>query len=165
MGVIPKIKENLPRLQKKERLNNVFSVKIRWKLLKEAKSLLTWGEVSLIQQPLITSSVRMSIGQRRNVIMPINNSMCVCIHVCLCVCFCVWYYVLFDWAGAQLCSKSPWWIQHTLARGVCPLLHSMWSFFRYTLLICLLHSYVQSILHHLHPPHTLTLYVLLSLII
>lgn len=93
--------------KKEKRLNNVFSVKIRWKLLKEAKSLLTWGEVSLIQQPLLTSSVTMSIGQRRNVIMSINNSMWVCVHVCFCVCFCVWYYVLFDWAVAQLCSKSP----------------------------------------------------------
>lgn len=42
---------------------------------------------------------------------------------------------------------------------------SIHSIFRYTLLICYMYSYVQSILHHLHPPHTFTLCELNKLVV
>ena len=69
------------------RLNNVFSVKIRegTGLWKEAKSVLTRALVSLIQQPLRTQHLvyQRTMGQGRNMIMPINNSMGVCVRVCV----------------------------------------------------------------------------------
>lgn len=85
----------------------------------------------------------MPMGQGRNMIMPINNSMYVCLRLCVFLCAYVCVTVCdmmscLDWAGPQLCSKSPRWLQHTLAPGLCPPLHSAQG--STTSQICFLHS-------------------------